>query len=617
MPSPDMIIAPEKSLILGIPMDASSPLATPEIQASDVKTYMEEVLKTPAEEEPSKQEGTDAMRPRAPTLTKPIQPNAMEESDQSPVSPEILASEVKIYIEEELKTPTEEKNEPSLQEVPKSETNTLTEEFEPIPTESGEPAVQAIPEVASSTKEAEQKSNEEGTPLNEEDKTAVISTSTEETEQKPSEQETPVIEEDKTAAISTEETEQKPSDQETPVFEEDKTAAISTSTEESEQKPPAQETPVIEEDRTAIISTSTEEIEQKPSEQDAPEIEEDKTAAISTSTEETELKPSELTTPALDENKTTDTTTASEETEQKPTELFKEAAEAILNEKPADLPTSTEEIESKSNDQAAPEIEEDKTVAIPTSIEETKSEEGPTNWDDLGIKFVIIPTSRYNDIVKFVYEHFYPDEPISRSTGICQPGGPGNKMMDKFYVKDALKHGVSMMATDKEDNIIAVRIGKVVRRSQGQTFKKDDALLKVTSWVKRFLPKEYSQFFLLQKLFGRMNYDVTKAFDQLNCDVLYEDSLLATSKDCRLKGLGTELVRRSFEIASGAGCEYIYTIATGEYSAKIFFKLDFTLDHEHLYEELKDKNGNQMLTDTREHTKARVFYKKIKSDSTE
>ena len=74
MPSPDnlpsnedsldMMIAPEKSLILGLPSDALSPLVTPEIQASDVKTYMEEVLKTPTEEEPSKQEeGTDAMPP--------------------------------------------------------------------------------------------------------------------------------------------------------------------------------------------------------------------------------------------------------------------------------------------------------------------------------------------------------------------------------------------------------------------------------------------------------------------------------------------------------------------------------------------------------------------------
>merc|ERR1740129_2639200 len=312
---------------------------------------------------------------------------------------------------------------------------------------------------------------------------------------------------------------------------------------------------------------------------------------------------------------------STEESEKKAT---KDITPTIEGDKESATASSTDEIKivtTEANVLPVSATEENKNAPIPTSDEQseikpTKSEEPPTNWDELGIKFVIIPTSRYHDIVKFCYENFYPDEPISRSTGLCQPGGPENKMMDKFYVKDALKHGVSMMATDKDDKIVAIRIGKVIRRTDTQQpFNKDDALLKVTSWVKRFLPKEYSQFFLLQKLFDRMGYDVIKALDQLKCDVLYEDSLLATSKTCRLKGLGTELVRRSFEIAEGAGCEYIYTIATGEYSAKIFSKLGFTLDHEHLYNQLKDKSGNKILKDTREHTKARIFFKKLKSDS--
>lgn len=248
-------------------------------------------------------------------------------------------------------------------------------------------------------------------------------------------------------------------------------------------------------------------------------------------------------------------------------------------------------------------------------MSDTKCDTSPTmndsDWNALGISFSLIPSSRYSDVVSFCYANFYPDEPMSRSLGICQPGGTRNFLMDKFFIKDALKDGVSMMATDTRDNIVAVRIGKVVRRSQVQSVSLSDVILKVTSWLLPVLPKEYSQFFLLIDLFNKMNYDVVKAFDKLDCDVMYEDSLLSTAKESRVKGLGTELVRRSLDIARGKGCEYIYTIATGEYSSKIFFKLDFTLDNQHFYDQLKDEEGRQILNDTREHHSSRVFHKKL------
>jgi len=245
------------------------------------------------------------------------------------------------------------------------------------------------------------------------------------------------------------------------------------------------------------------------------------------------------------------------------------------------------------------------------AIGDTSHAIGDTNWTELGIRFSMIPSERYEDVVKFCYANFFPDEPISRSLGICQPGGPRNFLMDKYYIKDALKDGVSMMATDASDNIVAVRIGKVVRRTQIHSLSLSDVILKVASWLLPVLPKEYGQFFFLLELFNRMNYDVAAAFDLLNCDVIYEDSLLASARHSRVKGLGTELVRRSLDIARAAGCQHIYTIATGDYSSKIFFKLDFTLDNEHFYDQLKDEEGRQILQDTREHSRSRIFHKKL------
>ena len=57
--------------------------------------------------------------------------------------------------------------------------------------------------------------------------------------------------------------------------------------------------------------------------------------------------------------------------------------------------------------------------------------------------------------------------------------------------------------------------------------------------------------------------------------------------------------------------EYMYVCVTGEYSAKIFLKLGYTLDSEFLYENFRDRNGEEILADTREHKKMRVLYTKL------
>ena len=96
------------------------------------------------------------------------------------------------------------------------------------------------------------------------------------------------------------------------------------------------------------------------------------------------------------------------------------------------------------------------------------------------------------------------------------------------------------------------------------------------------------------------------------------------------RGLGTEVCRRSEELAVDFGCTYTYAIVTGGYfnllhsthfffqpqhlglySQKIFEKLGHTTDNRLMYNEFVDKNGELYLKDTREHTSCITCYRKL------
>merc|ERR1712080_195620 len=238
-----------------------------------------------------------------------------------------------------------------------------------------------------------------------------------------------------------------------------------------------------------------------------------------------------------------------------------------------------------------------------------------THWDELGIEISVVPEERADEAIQFMFDHFYPDEPISRSLGFGQPGGGTPKIikwiLSYLYKNEAIKQGTSLMATDKDGKMIGLRLGAK------QIKKKALFQYKILEWYAWLLP-----FFVWEFLFGKIAHSLrlmrevgtmppAKTFQLLGCEQFYEGFSVVVAKDARVRGLGTELVRRSMELAENHGCEYMHIMATGEYSSKIFFRLNFTLENEYEYKNFKDFDGNTLLNDTREHKYGRVFYIKL------
>ena len=65
-------------------------------------------------------------------------------------------------------------------------------------------------------------------------------------------------------------------------------------------------------------------------------------------------------------------------------------------------------------------------------------------FEEQGIEFKVITPDMYEDVLDFLWTHFFPAEPVSRSLGLKRLG-----FLDKYVLPDAFRQGCSMVALDR------------------------------------------------------------------------------------------------------------------------------------------------------------------------
>ena len=82
-----------------------------------------------------------------------------------------------------------------------------------------------------------------------------------------------------------------------------------------------------------------------------------------------------------------------------------------------------------------------------------------SSFEEQGIQFKVITPDMYEDVMDFLWTHLFPSEPISRSLGLKRLG-----FLDKYVFPDAFRQNCSMVALDRSDNLLAVRVGHIKTR---------------------------------------------------------------------------------------------------------------------------------------------------------
>ena len=209
-----------------------------------------------------------------------------------------------------------------------------------------------------------------------------------------------------------------------------------------------------------------------------------------------------------------------------------------------------------------------------------------------------------------MWKHYFPDEPLMRSLGMTEP----HWLIDDSYIKETIKKGACIAAVNDKDELLAIRFGVVKNRNDHsyRIFEKVFSWLFSFPFTCSFLPDSMKRTWVSERLFKKINYDAWAMFDKLGCDRIYDDKAVCSGRSHGIRGLGTEIVRRSERLAADLGCTHTVAAVTGVYSKRIFTKLGHTtltsLDYDDF---IRNENGELYLKDTREHTKIITAYKKL------
>ena len=139
-------------------------------------------------------------------------------------------------------------------------------------------------------------------------------------------------------------------------------------------------------------------------------------------------------------------------------------------------------------------------------------------FEEQGIQFKVISPEMYGDVMDFLWTHFFPDEPITRSLGIVRLSA-----IDKYFFPDVFRQNCSMAAVDSSGNILAVRVGIIKNKSSWNAWFQDKM---VVAFPYRLFSSFLSPFVqkvpIMLKLQKKIEFNVWNQFDGWNCQSVYE-----------------------------------------------------------------------------------------------
>jgi len=223
----------------------------------------------------------------------------------------------------------------------------------------------------------------------------------------------------------------------------------------------------------------------------------------------------------------------------------------------------------------------------------TLSVAGPSDLSD--VVFRIVDQTRYTEVLDLLYSNFHTDEPMSRALKIFD--GTNRIPEADDYTLRALAENLSLMAVDSITNkLLGVSVNGVVKKGSFP-LTKDQVSLEVSN----------PGFRHILQVMAEVHSRAGDIWTQVGTDIIFDIKMVATDKNNRRGGLGTDLLRRSVQLATSLGYKAIKTEATGLYSRKAFERLGFQVSSEFLYsdyevegekvfEKIKSHRGTAFMT---------------------
>ena len=139
-------------------------------------------------------------------------------------------------------------------------------------------------------------------------------------------------------------------------------------------------------------------------------------------------------------------------------------------------------------------------------------------YEEQGIQFKVISPDMYEDVMDFLWTHFFPVAPVFRSMGVTR-----HWIFDSLIYPAAFKHSCSIAALDQSGNILAVRVGNIKERTHWASWLVDK-MIKFFPYrlFSPFLSPFFQKVPVVWTLMGLLDWDVWTKFEAWSCESIYE-----------------------------------------------------------------------------------------------
>ena len=144
-------------------------------------------------------------------------------------------------------------------------------------------------------------------------------------------------------------------------------------------------------------------------------------------------------------------------------------------------------------------------------------------FEEQGIQFKVISPEMYGDVLDFLWDNFFPEEPLFRSMGVARGPLPWPLLSyDEFY-PEVFKQNCSIAALDSSGNILAVRVGVIKNKNSWNAWIQDKMFAAFPYRLfSSFLSPFVQKVPVMLKLMKTIDFNVWKRFDGWNSQSVYE-----------------------------------------------------------------------------------------------
>eukprot|EP00088_Acartia_fossae_P022560 TRINITY_DN2373_c0_g1_i2.p1 TRINITY_DN2373_c0_g1~~TRINITY_DN2373_c0_g1_i2.p1 ORF type:complete len:307 (-),score=20.28 TRINITY_DN2373_c0_g1_i2:256-1176(-) len=227
---------------------------------------------------------------------------------------------------------------------------------------------------------------------------------------------------------------------------------------------------------------------------------------------------------------------------------------------------------------------------------------------ELGLVVKPVTKETSNEALEFLWKHFVPSEPISRSLRLTR-----GWWVDQIRFRPLIESGVCLAGYSSQDGrLLAVAAGRVLHRTDRLTRLRDQLgkygyiyiLPLVGSAVKS------RRFVQARSLIG---FDPWAFMEERNIGKVFEGGILAVHNDHLGRGIGELLIYHLFPGLQARGCQATYDVYSSKYSAPIIDRMgDFEVLALKKFSELVDDKGELLFPDADADNALSVRTRKLK-----